>query len=655
MIRVLLIAAMALAMGGFGTASAQEPVATAEAGAMLDPGVPLKVPKNATLTAIAPMPNTLIGWESEKRWGLKHGDLAPFYYARYRVNADTKTKKGGAKAGTDLYGVFYNAASGAAKHDGEWVVKPEWSGVFPLTSDNMLVRAAGTDTWYVLNTKSGSTTKLGNGRIGSINVVDREITGSANLYGDELYFLITQDDGETQTIQLMNWSKFGQKFTLRAPVDKVVPAEVLGESPVKATLRADYFIRRYGQNGKMYDFAVSDEKIENWPLKKFTTVEVSYPQKQAMFVLDADKQLYVPIEEDHSMATFYNAQGNNPTLLGYRPVGSGITTGLKDNPLEALADGIMAAVWDTPNGLRLAPLNGDWQGYFRSMDYWGLPDWEDGNIFHFNYMSPHRVVDYKSWAAFTELYPVDIPQEVHMDPDPALAWYNGVYGVYPNGKVDVYIARIGIGNGAFTRSHAEPFENMDAARAFVAEALTLEGRKAFAAFYEKSVADYQAKLAATERQKQEDERAAIQARIDADYAAMEAKGDKVKAMLSGGDYYGALNLAATGDTRYLPMAIVRTMDAGYGQIVTYELAEAGLLWANEREKTYCMNRMWNLRPAPSRSYQYGSTSSSSGSSSSAAPDTSQYDVMEAARQSSRDNYNSGNSSSYLCGSASFCN
>ena len=136
---------------------------------------------------------------------------------------------------------------------------------------------------------------------------------------------------------------------------------------------------------------------------------------------------------------------------------------------------------------------------------------------------------------------------------------------------------------------------------------------------------------------------------------MEAKGDKVKAMLSGGDYYGALNLAATGDTRYLPMAIVRTMDAGYEQIVTYELAEAGLLWANEREKTYCMNRMWNLRPAPSRSYQYGSTSSSSGSSSSAAPDTSQYDIMEAARQSSRDNYNSGNSSSYLCGSASFCN
>ena len=29
----------------------------------LDPGVPLKAPKNATLTAIAPMPNTLIGWE----------------------------------------------------------------------------------------------------------------------------------------------------------------------------------------------------------------------------------------------------------------------------------------------------------------------------------------------------------------------------------------------------------------------------------------------------------------------------------------------------------------------------------------------------------------------------------------------------------------
>lgn len=645
-IRMLVVAAMVFAVSLLADAFAQT---------SLDPGVPLKGPKNATLTAIAPMPNTLIGWESEKRWSLKHGDVAPFYYARYRVDADTKTKKGTARAGTELYGVFYNARNGAAKHDGEWVVKPEWSGLFALTSDNMLVRAAGTETWSVLNVKSGSLNKLGDGRIGSTEVVDLEVTGGANLYGDELYYLITQDDGKTQTIQLMDWSKSGQKFTLRAPVDQVVPAEVLGESPVKVTLRADYFVRRYAPNGKMYDFAVSDEKIANWTKKKFTTVEVSYPQKQALFVLDAEKQLYVPIEEDYSMTVFYNAQGNNPGLLGYRPVGNGITTGLKDKPLESLKVGIMAAVWDTPKGLRLAPLHADWQGYFRSMDYWGLPDRDGGNIFHLNYMSPHKVVDYRKWAVFTELYPIDIPQDVRMDPNPALAWYNGVYGVYPDGKVDVFIARIGIGDGTFARSHPEAFETMDAARAFVADALTLEGRKAFAAYYDQSIADYQARLAAAERQKQEDERAAIQARRDADYAALIAKGERVRAMLRTGDYYGALNLASSGDTRYLPEAVVKVMQAGYDDMITLDLAEACMLWADGWQASYCGNRLMKLRPPSNRTVQYGPAYSGSSGSSGGGADTSQYDIMEAARQSSRDSYNSGATSSYLCGSASFCN
>lgn len=647
MIRMLVAATFALAVQLFAAAYAET---------LLDPGVPLKAPKNATLTAIAPMPNTLIGWESEKRWSLKHGDVAPFYYARYRVDADTKTKKGSAKAGTDLYGVFYNARNGADKHDGEWVVKPEWSGLFALTSDNMLVRAAGTETWYVLNAKSGRTTKLGDGRIGSTEVIDREVTSGANLYGDELYYLITKDDGKTQTIQLMNWISFGQKFELRPPVDNVVPAEVLMESPVKVTLRLDYFIRRYAQNGKMYDFAVSDDKIENWAQKKQSTVEVSYPKKQAMYVVDATKQLYVPIEKDYTIGAFYSANRDNPDFLGYRPVGNGITTGLKENPLEARPDGVMAAVWNTRNGLRLAPLQAEWQGYYRSHNFWGLPDWEEGNILHTNYMYPYNVVDYKKWAVFTELYPIDIPQDVRMDPTQELAWYNGVYAVYPNGKVDVFIARIGINDGKFSLPHSEAFENLDAARAFVAQALTLEGRKAFAAFYEKGVAERQAKLAAAELKKEEDKRAAIQARIDADYAAMQAKGERVKSLLSAGNYYGALNLASSGDTRFLPQAVVKTMQAGYDDMITLELAEACMLWADGWQASYCGNRLMVLRPPSNRTVQYGPAyNSSSGSSGSAAADTSQYDIMESARQSSRDSYNSGATSSYLCGSASFCN
>ena len=97
----MLLAAMMLPPAVLG----QEPAAESGAQAVLDPGVAVKAPGNATLTAISPIPNILVGDNSEKTWSIKRGDSVRFYYARYRVDADTRTRKGTAQAGTDLYGI----------------------------------------------------------------------------------------------------------------------------------------------------------------------------------------------------------------------------------------------------------------------------------------------------------------------------------------------------------------------------------------------------------------------------------------------------------------------------------------------------------------------------------------------------------------------
>ncbi|MEH6489009.1 hypothetical protein [Hyphomonas oceanitis] len=656
MIRMIGAMWMALVVGVFATALAQEPVAPSQTAATLDPGVALKAPKSGTLSALSPIPKMLVGWEAKKKWGLERGDAVPFHYARYTVSADTKVKKGTARAGTDLYGIYYNSANGAAKKDGDWVVKPEWSGVFPINTDQMLVRAPGTETWYVLRLSNGKLKKLGDGQIGMTHVVDEEVTDLVNLYGDELYYLITADDGTRQTIHLLSWNSFAQEYSLRPAIDNVVPAATLGESPVKVTLHQDFFVRRYRPDGSVHDFIVDRDpsvSLENQP-RFASTLEITYPFKQAMWVLDAEKQLYAPIEDNDALGSMRYVQGTDPEYLGVRPVGRGVTTGLKEHPLEAYPDGFMVAVWQTTNGERLAPLKPDWRSYMFSIDTWSGAYDADRSTYYFNYWNPHHAVESKSWARFTEVYPVYIPEAVRNDPDPELAIYNGIYCVFPDGTVDVNVVQAGYAKGWYFRANPERLVDMDAARQFVTESMTVEGRRAIHAHLNKLIADDEARKAASELRKKEAEQAAIVARREAEEQALEAKHDQVRRKLAVGDYSGALSLAYDGDTRFLPEAIVTVMKAGYGDMVTLDMAESCMTWADIWQQSYCGNRIWTLKPAPNRTVQYGPAYSGSSGSSAASADTSQYDIMEAARQSSRDAYNSGNTGSYMCGSGQSC-
>lgn len=633
--------------------AAQGPVTPPAVEAVLNPGVALKAPPNAALTALAPIPNLLVGSRSKNTWSLERGDPAPFYYARYTVSQDTRVNKGTAKAGTDLYGVYYNAGNGTSKRDGDWVVKPEWSGLFPLTTDNMLVRAAGTDTWYVLQTRNGSTMKLGEGQIGSAEIVDLALTGGANLYGDEFHYLITADDGERQTIRLIQWSERSMSFSLGEPIDQVVPAAVLGESPVKVLLRRDTMVRRYWEDGKLYDTIVykSPSKID----KQFarTTLGVTHPFKQAMYIIDAEKQLYAPIEMGSDLGSFYYVRSNKKNFLGYRPIGSGITSGLKDNPLEAFPNGAMATVWQTKEGILLVPMNGMLRGYYRSHNFWGLPDKEDGNIYFTPYRHAHAIGG--SNVGYTALYPIAIPEEIRRYPDPTLALHNGVYGVNADGTVNVYFSRVGVEigheDGNLDRAHPGNLESMDAARTFVEQALTLEGRRAFHAFRLKIQEERVAKMAESQRQKEAARQAAIKAMYDREAAARKATTDAIRARLNSGDFYGAMTLASTSATRDLPSTLVYIMNSGRSDMISLNLAEAGLQYASEDQARVINSRIRELRPAPAATFRAAPSSSPSSSSSS----NSQGQILNDAQQRSRDSYNSGHTGSYLCGAASFCN
>lgn len=651
------IACIAVLLFAVPVVAAQETATQQTAEQSLNPGVALKGPKNGTLTDLAAIPNVLVGGEAKKKWGLERGDAVPFHYARYRVNADTKVKKGTARAGTDLFGIYYKSATGTSKKDGDWVVKPEWSGLFPLNTDHMLVRAPGTETWYVLRLSNGKLKKLGDGKIGTTDIVDEQITGLVNLYGDELYYLITADDGARQTIQLLTFSKFKQEFSLRPPIDNVVSIGVTGESPVKVTMHQDYFVRRSRPDGSVYDQLVMEDPAATSDVQSrgASTLEVTHPFRQAMYVLDADQQLYIPVEDESSLSSMRYLRDTTPDFLGVRPVGSGVTTDLKEDPLEAFADGFMVAVWNTPNGKRLAPLKPDWRSYMYSIDTWSAAYDPEKSTYYFSYLNPHHAVYSKTWAAFTGVYPIYIPEDVRNDPDPTLAWFNGIYCVFPDGSVDVIISRVGIDKGWYFRANPERLDDMEAARLFVAEAMTPEGRKAAHAQYEKLVAEDLERKATAERQKKEAEQAAILAKREAEEQALEAQHDQIKRMLAGGDYSGALNLAYSGDTRFLPETIMKVMQAGYDDMVTLDMAETCMRWADDWQAAYCGNRIWRLTPPSNRTVQYGPAyTGSTGSSSPAAADTSQYDIMEAARQSSRDAYNSGASSSYLCGSSQRC-
>ena len=89
-------------------------------------------------------------------------------------------------------------------------------------------------------------------------------------------------------------------------------------------------------------------------------------------------------------------------------------------------------------------------------------------------------------------------------------------------------------------------------------------------------------------------------------AAGAATTGAIRARLDAGDFYGALNLASTGGTVDLPGTIVYILRAGRSDMISLNLAEAGLQYTDKEEAAWINSYIRQLRPAPAATFRAAS-------------------------------------------------
>lgn len=649
-----LVACLVVILSGAGMAAAQMPPAG-------PPGLELEI---AGQIDPYEMPMT---WEDGQKFNL----AGRYYYARY---VDGTLEAGSLeRAKSARYGIYFSAGS-----DSLWVIKPEWSGLFPINSDYAIVRKPGKDDWLTLQIDKGKTSKIGKGEIRIVDVLHPE--SMAREWADPVfrYYLSTNDNGDTQTVSFLTWNDKKKRVdALKGVANVLSPSNEAGLVPLQLTFANDVILRTRKADGEIRESVAMGREIR-FGTPKYNIIPYTpagpgpfvytAPSRQLMRVLDSEKQLYFPYgKQSEASAVLRGDKPEFAGFLGARPVGDRVTTELKANPLHQYDQGGLAAVWQTDDGIRLAPLlKMPPESCFMSIYDRTLCAIRQGPLKYLDYPSDGAIAQSREFAVYEVIEHIDVPDEArYTNGDTSIKAALRCY--LPDGRVDIWAAMPYVANMRRPpiKLNATPLPDADAADAFFASIATSQGlidlRKAE---YDKMMGDLEERFRVAE----EERRAALtpaeraeedrqrewsrkRAERDAEIAA------RVQSKLDAGLYDAAMDVAKE-NWADVPKVVALALQAGRADVVDDEALRHAYNtreyddWGAKSAVAQAFFARFPPAVRASSSYQYQSGGYTSGRT---------YDnpaplyTMPDYQMESKMDYLSGLSSSYMCGSSSFCN
>ena len=596
-----------------------------------------------------------------------------FYYARY---VDTDLPEGSLeRAKTAAFGVYFSAG-GASR----WVIKPEWSGLFPVNSDYAIVRKPGKDDWLSLQIDSGKTSKIGKGEVRIMDVLHREAMA---LHTDDpvyRYYMATADTGDTQTVTLLRWNNEKKRVETATIIPNVLsPANAAGLPPLQLTYDLDIIIRSRVESEGIREWVFENPTIRFGNSKKldpYIPLEggkgpfvFTAPSRLLLKVLDADQQLYLPYRDLHDADFILRAEADEyEGLLGVRPVGDRVTTDLKNNPLHHHEEAGLAALWKTKSGVRLAPLlqTPAQNCVDVAFDKAGCAILQ-GRIKYFDYPEKYYLKQSRENALYIAIEHIELPEEVRDIPGNDTRISAALRCHLPDGRIDIWAAMPYVANlrNPPVKMNPEPFATRKEADDFVKSVSYREGLYAYRIAENDKMFE---RIAEGWRVHEQKRRAAL-TQAQRDHEDLEEKwrqqreqrsADRtalVQSQLDAGNIEGAMDIAME-DWADLPKVVAYALERGRPDLVgdaqlrqVYQSSSYGKSTPAAAVSSEFFRRFpVAVRAAPS-GYQWQSAASSSGAKSAdpaplyRAPDYQMESKMK---------YLSGQSSSYLCSSSSFC-
>ncbi|MFZ1743638.1 MAG: hypothetical protein WAT93_12340, partial [Pontixanthobacter sp.] len=639
--------------------------------AQSDPGAALQAPAGMRLAQIQKLDELPNVDGLEKNWVVSDLSLSNFYLARFVTAGLVEGSE--EEARSSRFGIFYRGENPGSSNNGKWLVPPNGSGLYPINLGAALVRKPGTSEWLSFNIISGKTTKVGAGEVAVMDVMHPASLGTGAWRPQQFYhawgpvrqyYLSTDDNGQTQTVQFLYYNP--EKKAIRAwfPIENVLsrsnPQNLV---PVQMLAKRDYLVRRWDGSNVTEGLTGGLDYVEGITMliPIFSTkypgqFAETAPYRTLVRVIDAERQLYDPVDSVHKWRRSEKdpVSSTGYKFLGRRPVGRSVGIETKAVPLELYADNGYAEVWQTPNGIRLAPVFGDFYNGTEYIPYVGSTGIGGGG---------------EKNARYVLLEHIDIPASSRNSRAP-YRMASGIRAFHADGSVDVWTRMVyGVApetKREFVLMNDERLPSREAALAFEAKLFTDEGRLAFGkeqrrrwdvAETEKWERVRQADLAKLSPEQRESLRWAKIHEERRQQEEVRLKG-LIDTRLAQRDWAGAMALT---DERYgyglKAYAAGAVIDGGGASFVSNDDARYAIRILND--EPFKSNKFHALllqrvppqvRSAPSGPWTGApdrSGASSSGSSTS--------NPIADARARSRDDYNSGKTSQYLCSSSTFCN
>lgn len=597
-----------------------------------------------------------------------------FYFARY---VDTKLPEGSLeRAKSTLYGVYFSAGTTS-----RWVIRPEWSGLFPVNSDYAIVRKPGADEWLSLQIDKSKTTKIGKGDIRIMDVLHRE--SMATLSADPVYryYMSTVDNGETQTVALLRWDQKKKRVETWGNFPGVLsPASKSGMPPLQLTYRLDVIMRSPNNSDGVPERVISHPTVHFAPSKtapplvsRFSTqgpFVYTAPSRLLLKVLDADQQLYLPyVSEADTYELLRKGSEGIEGFLGVRPVGDRVTADLRANPLFHRDEAGLAALWQTAEGVRLAPLLQP--PHLNCFDYIydkALCPVLQGRVKYNDYPRADYIKASRSIARYVTIERVDLPEEVRDIPGADTWIAAALLCIMPDGRIDIWAAMPAVNNlrGSPTKMNPEPFATRKEADDFVRSVSYRQGLinyriaendKMFERIAEGwRVHEENRRAALTDAQRAQEDREEVWRRERAERSA--DRSARVQSQLDAGNIEAAMEIAME-DWADLPKVVTYALQNGRADLVgdealrhVYEATNSGNKFPDAAVSQEFLSRFPPSVRAAGSSYQYQSVGDPFNARRYADP--APLYTMPDYQMESRMNYLSGQTSSYMCSSSSFC-
>ena len=567
------------------------------------------------------------------------------------------------KTGEIRWGAVYFDRRKNNRKQKMWLIEPRWAELHLLDADHALVRVPGTRTWQRLDTITGKTVPIGDGSAGPILSLSDDWGNPGPV--NHVFLARTDEDGSATLILLTP-----EGLPTNVMINRVVPPNKMprGRRSIEKLDDGTLLIHRLDAQGRVFDQIFNAEG----------TVAMTPPMPPLVLAQYSTFRRFLLLEIDRGRRLFWPVRGSDvlskpPGIVGMRPAHGRFTAQLEPiSPTEQQAlykatagdpspyaaeiprclvgtpgcdfSMVWAVAWEQPEGARLSLLGDSFAA---------------GNYWHY-----------------------DLARFAEISASAASAHYTLVRNV-PERPETARSAMVA-GGGTVTRIDTLLIAGRDdGGFDFIAhggEQLTKKGELHFGLVNlalvplssESQAVAYTSSVMTNMRDHQREQWRQEQARIQEDASrlrqsrelqaarAQDAKESRFNTALASRDWQNAIQAAWQLSNAAVHRVTIAALNADGGYYVGYAELQLAETLATAAEKTLLSQHEVTLNAQAVRNQQRFVGSPSPGTSSPSTSTATPYVDTAASEMSnrifnSRMDYIEGKTSSYQCGSASFCN